>query len=66
MAYLGAPVFREDFIAKPCQSLIAQSRHRREPVSPIMTGSPANQMNLIRRWSSSGHLGSAKVCAFPT
>ncbi|WP_246504357.1 hypothetical protein [Bradyrhizobium agreste] len=23
MAYLGAPVFLEDFIAKPCQSLIA-------------------------------------------
>lgn len=33
LAYLGAPVFLEDFIAKPCQSLIAQSRHCREAES---------------------------------
>ena len=35
LAYLGAPVFLEDFIAKPCQSLIAQSRHCREAKSEV-------------------------------
>ena len=35
LAYLGAPVFLEDFIAKPCQSMIAQSRHCREAKSEV-------------------------------
>lgn len=35
LTYLGAPVFLEDFIAKPCQSLIAQSRHCREAKSEV-------------------------------
>lgn len=30
IAYLGSPVFIEDFVTKPCQSLIAQSRKCRE------------------------------------
>jgi predicted glutamine amidotransferase len=30
IAYLGEPVFVEDFVCVPCQSLIAQSRHSRE------------------------------------
>jgi glutamine amidotransferase len=30
IAYLGSPVFLEDFVTKPCQSLIAQSRRCRE------------------------------------
>ncbi len=30
IAYLGEPVFVEDFVCMPCQSLIAQSRHSRE------------------------------------
>ena len=33
LAYLGEPVFLEDFVSKPCQSLIAQSRHCREAKS---------------------------------
>jgi glutamine amidotransferase len=35
LAYLGEPVFLEDFISKPCQSLIAQSRHCREAKSEV-------------------------------
>ncbi|HMK80409.1 MAG TPA: class II glutamine amidotransferase [Xanthobacteraceae bacterium] len=35
LAYLGDPVFLEDFISKPCQSLIAQSRHCREAKSEV-------------------------------
>lgn len=35
LAYLGEPVFLEDFISKPCQSLIAQSRHNREAKSEV-------------------------------
>ena len=35
LAYLGEPVFLEDFISKPCQSLIAQSRHSREAKSEV-------------------------------
>jgi glutamine amidotransferase len=27
VAYLGQPVFMEEFVSKPCQSLVAQSRH---------------------------------------
>ena len=30
VAYSGEPVFLEDFVSRPCQSLIAQSRHCRE------------------------------------
>src|ERR1700737_3381918 len=33
LAYFGEPVFLEDFVSKPCQSLIAQSRHCREAKS---------------------------------
>jgi glutamine amidotransferase len=35
LAYLGEPVFLEDFVSKPCQSLIAQSRHCREAKSEV-------------------------------
>jgi glutamine amidotransferase len=35
LAYLGEPVFLEDFVSKPCQSLIAQSRHCREAKSGV-------------------------------
>jgi predicted glutamine amidotransferase len=35
LAYLGEPVFLEDFISKPCQGLIAQSRHSREAKSEV-------------------------------
>jgi len=35
LAYLGEPVFLEDFISKPCQSLIAQSRRSREAKSEV-------------------------------
>jgi predicted glutamine amidotransferase len=35
VAYVGAPVFLEDFIARPCQSLIAQSIHCREAKSTV-------------------------------
>lgn len=30
VAYRGAPVFLEDFVSRPCQSLVAQSRRSRE------------------------------------
>jgi predicted glutamine amidotransferase len=30
VAYVGKPVFLEDFVSRPCQSLVAQSRHCRE------------------------------------
>jgi predicted glutamine amidotransferase len=30
VAYSGKPVFLEDFVSRPCQSLVAQSRHCRE------------------------------------
>jgi glutamine amidotransferase len=35
LAYLGEPVFLEEFVSKPCQSLIAQSRHCREAKSEV-------------------------------
>ncbi len=35
IAYLGEPVFVEDFVCMPCQSLIAQSRHSREAKSEM-------------------------------
>jgi predicted glutamine amidotransferase len=35
IAYLGTPVFVEDFVCVPCQSLIAQSRHSREAHSEM-------------------------------
>lgn len=35
VAYLGAPVFMEEFVSKPCQSLVAQSRHCREAKTEV-------------------------------
>lgn len=35
VAYLGTPVFLEDFISRPCQSLVAQSRHCREAKTEV-------------------------------
>jgi len=35
VAYHGAPVFLEDFITLPCQSLIAQSHHAREAKTEV-------------------------------
>jgi predicted glutamine amidotransferase len=35
IAYLGTPVFVEDFVCVPCQSLIAQSRNAREAHSEM-------------------------------
>jgi glutamine amidotransferase len=35
LAYLGEPVFLEDFVSQPCQSLVAQSRHCREAKSEV-------------------------------
>jgi glutamine amidotransferase len=35
VAYVGTPVFLEDFIARPCQSLIAQSIHCREAKTTV-------------------------------
>jgi predicted glutamine amidotransferase len=35
VAYQGEPVFLEDFVSRPCQSLIAQSRHCREAKTEV-------------------------------
>ena len=35
VAYQGAPVFLEEFVSRPCQSLIAQSRHCREAKTEV-------------------------------
>jgi predicted glutamine amidotransferase len=35
VAYLGAPVFLEEFVSRPCQSLVAQSRHCLEAKSEV-------------------------------
>jgi predicted glutamine amidotransferase len=35
VAYQGEPVFLEDFVSRPCQSLVAQSRHCREAKTEV-------------------------------
>jgi predicted glutamine amidotransferase len=35
VAYQGEPVFLEDFVSRPCQSLVAQSLHSREAKSEV-------------------------------
>ena len=35
VAYQGEPVFLEEFVSRPCQSLIAQSRHCREAKTEV-------------------------------
>lgn len=35
VAYQGAPVFLEEFVSRPCQSLVAQSRHCREAKTEV-------------------------------
>ena len=35
VAYLGEPVLLEEFVSRPCQSLVAQSRHCREAKSEV-------------------------------
>ncbi len=35
VAYLGTPVFLEDFVSRPCQSLVAQSLHSREAKTEV-------------------------------
>jgi predicted glutamine amidotransferase len=35
VAYLGTPVFLEEFVSRPCQSLVAQSRHCREAKTEV-------------------------------